>query len=334
MRNVAQIAEMMTEVPLLKRQKLAEAILQLDYIPQLVKCFETAEDLESLDDLHHLFAIFKGIVMLNSTAVYEVLLREDMLMGCIGALEHDPELRCHEVRHRAFLRDVACFRRVVPFADPAVERKVQQNFHLGFLKDVVLPRALDDNTFAALNQLQFFNNVQIVTSLTNDHAFLTGLGDKLAAEPIDPDALLLALRLLHELCSVTKSLQLYHRSAFYRKVVEHGYLAPRALPRPARGEPPPHRHDILPASTLHDPSLLPPAHPQHQHQRGPANGAAAAAPAAPPPPAMLDAFFRVRVARHDGEKPQAAEILARSSTPRGWTAASRTTSTSFTRGHP
>ena len=32
--------------------------------------------------------------------------------------------------------------------------------------DVVLPRALDDNTFAALNQVQSYNNVQIVSSLT------------------------------------------------------------------------------------------------------------------------------------------------------------------------
>ena len=35
---------------------------------------ETVEDLESQEDLTHLFTIFKGVVMLNSTNVYEVLL--------------------------------------------------------------------------------------------------------------------------------------------------------------------------------------------------------------------------------------------------------------------
>ena len=55
------------------------------------------------------------------------------------------------------------------------------------------PRALDDNTFAALNQLQFFNNVQIISSLTNDAPFLQGLRAKLTAEPVDPDELLYPL---------------------------------------------------------------------------------------------------------------------------------------------
>ena len=51
-------------------------------------------------------------------------------------------------------------------------RRIHMNFHLGYLKDVVLPRALDDNSFAALNQMQFFNNVQIISNLTNDQPFL------------------------------------------------------------------------------------------------------------------------------------------------------------------
>mgnify|MGYP002038645314 CR=1 FL=1 len=58
----------------MRRAKVAEMLLQRDYIPQLVQLFETAEDLESAEDLAHLFTIFKGLVMLNSTNVYEVLL--------------------------------------------------------------------------------------------------------------------------------------------------------------------------------------------------------------------------------------------------------------------
>lgn len=61
---------------------------------------------------------------------------------------------------------------MVPISDKAVLKKIHQNYHLGFLKDVVLPRALDDNAFAALNQIAFFNNVQILSSLSNDGVFL------------------------------------------------------------------------------------------------------------------------------------------------------------------
>ena len=60
------------------------------------------------------------------------------------------------------------------------------NFHLGYLKDVVLPRALDDNSFAALNQMQFFNNVQIISNLTNDQPFLVRPRDALGG--VEPPA--------------------------------------------------------------------------------------------------------------------------------------------------
>ena len=303
MRNLAAIAELLTEVPMMRRSKLAEMMLAKDYIPQLIALFATVEDLEATEDLHRLFAIFKGIVMLNNTTVYETLLREDMLMGVVGALEYDPELICHETHHRQFLRETAKFRSVVPFGDASVLKRVHQNFHLGFLKDVVLPRALDDNTFAALNQLQFFNNVQIVSSLTNDQPFLAGLRAKLAAEETaSADELLDALRLLQELCTIAKSLQLYHRAAFYRRVVEHGYFLPLAAfltrPEPALRLA---AIEVLLASTLHDPSLLR----THVLQQKPES-------------VMLRGLLRVLTSDEaSGEKPQITEVLRALLDPEG-----------------
>lgn len=192
---------------------------------------------------------------------------------------------------------------MVPFSDPVVVKKVKQNFHLGFLKDVVLPRALDDNTFAALNQLQFYNNVNIISSLTNDARFFDELRAKLLPTDAAADELLLALRLLQELCTVTKSLQLYHRAAFYRKVVEHGFFDALALSleRPEDSL----RLaaiDVLLASTLHDPSLLR----HHVLQQRPADGR------------MLPALLAVLTSnKPSGEKPQAVEVLRALLDPEG-----------------
>jgi len=61
---------------------------------------------------------------------------------------------------------------VVTITDEAVLTKVHQNYHLTFLKDVVLPRALDDSSFASLNQIAFLNNVHIMSSLSNDGEYL------------------------------------------------------------------------------------------------------------------------------------------------------------------
>ena len=179
MRNLQAIAELLVEVPIFRRAKLVEAVLQQDYVLQLVTLFNTVEDLENVPDLHHLFHIFKGLVLLNDTGVYEELLREDLIVSVIGALEYDPELSCHSVNHRAFLKEKVKFNQVVPIGDAPTIRKIHQNFHVSFIKDVVLPRALDDHTFAALNQIAFLNNVQIVSHLCNDADYLKRVCEKI-----------------------------------------------------------------------------------------------------------------------------------------------------------
>jgi protein phosphatase-4 regulatory subunit 3 len=334
MRNLAAISELLCDAPLFRRGRLAEVLQQDEYIPQLVALFSQVEDVAEQDDLHHMFGIFRGLMMLNNPSIYEILLRDDLLMGVVGALEHDPEMRSHQARHRQFLRERAQFKLVVPFEDSAVLQKVHQNFHLSFIKDVVLPRALDDNAFAAINQLQFFNNVHIISSLSNDNPFLTGLRQKLGwgvGELVPSDGTasrsssglrsgltspircggadrleggtrartgrepqLEALRLLQELCTITKQLQLYHRAAFYRRFVEHGYFVPLApallhfdsASRQAA-------IDILLSSTQHDPSLLR----QHVLQEKPASE-------------MMGALLRLLTVRESsGEKSQVGEVL-------------------------
>ena len=67
----------------------------------------------------------------------------------------------------------------MPITDAPTVRKIHQNFHVSFIKDVVLPRALDDHTFAALNQIAFLNNVQIVSHLGNDADYLKRVCEKI-----------------------------------------------------------------------------------------------------------------------------------------------------------
>ena len=185
--------------------KLIEAVLQQDYVLQLVTLFNTVEDLENVPDLHHLFHIFKGLVLLNDTGVYEELLREDLIVSVIGALEYDPELSCHSVNHRAFLKEKVKFNQVVPITDAPTVRKIHQNFHVSFIKDVVLPRALDDHTFAALNQIAFLNNVQIVSHLCNDADYLKRVCEKIGDGELNFEERHDSLRLLQARPSIGPS---------------------------------------------------------------------------------------------------------------------------------
>ena len=78
----------------------------------------------------------------------------------VGALEYDPELPCQQ-RHREFLRERVVFREVVPIQDAALRAKIHQTYRLAYVKDVVLPRVLDDATFATFSSLILFNNVEV-----------------------------------------------------------------------------------------------------------------------------------------------------------------------------
>lgn len=112
LRNVPAIAELLEIAPAQQRGKLVEALLQQEYIPQLAQLFATVEDLESKEDLVYMFKIFKALVMLNDGAVYDLLLREDLIMAVVGALEYDPELGPHSIRHRTFLQNRAQLKEV------------------------------------------------------------------------------------------------------------------------------------------------------------------------------------------------------------------------------
>ena len=81
------------------RDSLAKLIITEDYIRKLVPLVTMAEDLESLDDLHHLCNIMKMLVLLNDTQIIEHAVSDDMVMGVVGALECKQKTSCIVFRY-------------------------------------------------------------------------------------------------------------------------------------------------------------------------------------------------------------------------------------------
>ena len=63
------------------------------------------------------------------------------------------------------LRDSVVFKEVVPIQDATIRAKIHQTYRIGYLKDVILPRVLDDATFGTLTSIMLFNNVEVVLAL-------------------------------------------------------------------------------------------------------------------------------------------------------------------------
>jgi len=145
---------------MIRREQLARAIEESDYIPKLLGLFRTCEDLENTEGLHRLFEIMKGIFLLNKNSLYDVLLQESNVMDVVGCLEYDPMLP-ERRRHREYLQQEVSFKEVVPLRNADLKQKIHQTFRLQYIQDVVLPTpsVFEENSLSALTSVIFFNKV-------------------------------------------------------------------------------------------------------------------------------------------------------------------------------
>ncbi|KAK7530280.1 component of IIS longevity pathway SMK-1-domain-containing protein [Phyllosticta citribraziliensis] len=206
------------------RDALARFVMSAGYIPKLVPLVEIAEDLESLEDLHRLCNIMKTLILLNDSAIIEHAVADEVIMGVVGALEYDPDFPTHKANHRQYLADKSRYKEVVKIEDVGTKRKIHCTYRLQYLKDVVLARILDDPTFSVLNSLIFFHQVDVVTHLQANAAFLKELFGIFRAEETDMQRKKDAVLLIQQCCTIAKSLQGNSRAQLYSNFLGGGLL--------------------------------------------------------------------------------------------------------------
>lgn len=136
-----------------ERERLAEYLIQHNYIDQLIEIFKKADDKEVLVEL---FGIMKGMVLLGDHSLYLELVRDENISFVLGMLEF-------EVKKNVFRDFMASAKYIEVFENENFEEKAKQVFRLQYLRDVVVARYLDD---------PFFNNLtdsirQIYTQIIN-----------------------------------------------------------------------------------------------------------------------------------------------------------------------
>ncbi|KAL3162589.1 hypothetical protein ABBQ38_008638 [Trebouxia sp. C0009 RCD-2024] len=218
LRNLPHIAKVMGDPR--AREQLPPQITPA-YLRKLLDVFQTCDDLEDEESLKHLYHIMKGAVMLNNNQLLELLLAEENVMDVVGALEHDPELAVRQ-NHRAFLREHVIFKEVVPITSAEMKERIHQTYRMGYIKDVILPRVLDDQTFAALQSVMLMNNVEILYKLQQDPNFFPELFKKLKTTPSKAEAWSDLVKFLQELCGLARHLQPNTRAELLGQLVSLG----------------------------------------------------------------------------------------------------------------
>lgn len=93
-----------------------------------------------------------------------------------------------------------------------------------YLKDVVLARILDDPTFSVLNSLIFFNQVDIVSHLQANTAFLEELFGIIDSPEVDLKRKKDAIGFIQQCCAIAKNLQAPARATLYTNFIQNGLL--------------------------------------------------------------------------------------------------------------
>ncbi|XP_017229376.1 uncharacterized protein LOC108204449 isoform X2 [Daucus carota subsp. sativus] len=192
------------------------------FLRKLMDLFRVCEDLEDIDSLHMLYRIVKGIILFNSLQILERVLGDELIMDLTGCLEYDPEIL--HTHHRKFLRDHVVFKEAIPIKDPRVLSKIHQTYRIRYLKDVVLPRVLDDATIGSLNSMLHSNNAFIITMLKDDSTFIKELFARLNAPVNSAESKKNMVLFLHEFCCLIKSLQTVHQFRFLRDLINEGII--------------------------------------------------------------------------------------------------------------
>nr|ABN06018.1 Protein of unknown function DUF625 [Medicago truncatula] len=202
--------------------RLTELILtDQEFFPKLVEVFRVCEDLENMDGLHMVFKIMKGIILLNSTQIFERMFSDEFIMDIIGALEYNPEVP-HAQHHREFLKENVVFKEAIPIKNSTVLSKIHQTYKIGFLKDVVLTRVLDEATAANLNSMIHANNATVVSLLKDDNAFIREFFARFKSPTTSPESKKNMINFLHEFCGLSKSLPMVQQLRLFRDMVNEG----------------------------------------------------------------------------------------------------------------
>ncbi|GAA0138958.1 ATP synthase [Lithospermum erythrorhizon] len=203
------------------QMRVAELILHDQvFLRKLMDLFSICEDLSNRDGLHMICKIVRGIILLNSPPIFERIFGDELIMDVIGCLEYDPDLS--QSHHRDFLKEHVVFKEAIPIKDPLVLSKIHQTYRIGYLKDVVLSRVLDDATIANLNSIIHSNNAIVVSLLKDDSTFIQELFAKLKSSNTSTESKKNLVRFLQEFCALSKSLQMVQQLRLFRDLVSEG----------------------------------------------------------------------------------------------------------------
>eukprot|EP00931_Biecheleriopsis_adriatica_P066842 TRINITY_DN41095_c0_g1_i1.p1 TRINITY_DN41095_c0_g1~~TRINITY_DN41095_c0_g1_i1.p1 ORF type:complete len:794 (-),score=182.13 TRINITY_DN41095_c0_g1_i1:20-2401(-) len=215
--NLQELSRKLSFVPPSQRETLAGELMSQKFVDELLETFHSAEDLSSTNELFEIFKIVKCIFLLSNHKLTERYLRPDIYKHVLGMLEFDESLpESKRIPHRKVIESQVKFNEVVSFEDAATLERIHLNYRLLYLKDIVLPRQLDDAAFASLVQLIHTNLSVILDQLQRSGQILVQLLEKVRQQDMQ------SLLFLQDACRLSRQIPPMQRQVLYDRMAEHG----------------------------------------------------------------------------------------------------------------
>lgn len=218
--NLGELCRLLTCVPPTLREVLAAECLSGKFLSALRDTFHTAEDLHSEESLSSLWQISKGIFLLSNQKLTERYLKHDVYEDVLGMLEYDAGLPCNKrIAHRQILKVQVRFKSVLSFEDAETLDRIHLNYRLQYLKDIVLPRLLDDAAFVSLTQMIHTNLSVILDHVQKNQRLLEQLFMQIRQRDRQ------SLHFLQDVCRLSKQIAPSERQALHEKMMAHQLFA-------------------------------------------------------------------------------------------------------------
>lgn len=121
-------------------------------------------------------------------------------------------------RHREFLKNGTTFKEVIPFSNQKLVDKIHQTFRVQYLQSSVLPTSsiLEENAYASLANILFFNKVEIVSMIQENGEFLQNLFNQIISNETGQERKRELVLFLREYCIFSQTIQPKQRESFFK----------------------------------------------------------------------------------------------------------------------
>lgn len=256
LKTLESVVKVFEEVQPFTREQLLTGVRNSAFISQLIDVFQQCEDLEDIGGCENCCRIARSLVLHSDPTLAETLFSEDCALHIIGALEYDPDSSVR-IKHRQFLKEQVLFKEVVPIRDSEIIRQIHLIYRMQYVKDVILPRLLDETVFNCLSHIIMMNHIEVVASLSTQPCFFQELFSLIQEKETNSEEWKDLVSFLQDYCLLVRQLQPLQQQGILLKLHKLGLFSTLTdVLKEGYSETKLKAIDILNSSLRHDASAL------------------------------------------------------------------------------